>query len=79
MTIPSPSLRPSNFLAVSSVQPVVSELQAQFIAYEQGKVQVAHILQHWDRTQGSLRVQLPPEDAPLVSEDVGSKKQVLDT
>ncbi|XP_035498051.2 hydrocephalus-inducing protein homolog isoform X1 [Scophthalmus maximus] len=55
--------------------PVVSELQAQFIAYEQGKVQVAHILQHWDRTQGSLRVQLPPEDAPLVSEDVGSKKQ----
>nr|XP_019962004.1 PREDICTED: hydrocephalus-inducing protein homolog [Paralichthys olivaceus] len=53
---------------------VVCELQSQFIAYEQSKVQVEHILKHWDRARGLLLVPLPGE-APPGSEDASADKQ----
>ncbi|CAB1432186.1 unnamed protein product [Pleuronectes platessa] len=53
---------------------VVSELQSQFLAYEQSQVQVEHILKHWDRARVLLLVALASE-APPVPEDPPADKQ----
>lgn len=60
----------------SLIQSAVDELQSQFMAYEQTQVQVDHILQHWDRAQLLLLVALPGEEAPPVSEEAPTEKQV---
>lgn len=61
----------------SPTHPVVDELQSQFSSYDHSREQVEHILRHWDRAQGLLLVPVPGEDAPTVSEDATTEKQVI--
>lgn len=54
----------------------MDDLQSQFRAYEQTQEQVEHILQHWDREEGSLLVPLPIDASPAISEMSATEKQV---
>ncbi|KAG7521590.1 hydrocephalus-inducing protein-like [Solea senegalensis] len=49
---------------------LVNELLSLFSAYKLSKMQVEHILQHWDRTQAMLLFPVPQEEAPPVPEEV---------
>ncbi|XP_034444093.1 hydrocephalus-inducing protein homolog [Hippoglossus hippoglossus] len=70
--LPGETLQPGDEL--EGEVSVVSELQSQFIAYEQSRVQVEHILKHWDQARGLLLVSLIREPVP-VPEDPPADKQ----
>ncbi|KAM3592002.1 uncharacterized protein V6R79_011190 [Siganus canaliculatus] len=58
----------------AKIQSSVNELQSQFHVYEQNRAQIEHVLQHWDRTQGTL-VPPPCEEASQRSEDANKPKR----
>ncbi|XP_074533739.1 hydrocephalus-inducing protein homolog [Halichoeres trimaculatus] len=56
-------------------KPVVDELQCLFTEYEQGRDQVEHTLQYWDRAQGLLLVPLLDETIPDKHTPVGKRSK----
>ncbi|XP_049580395.1 hydrocephalus-inducing protein homolog [Syngnathus scovelli] len=65
-------------------KPVIDKLHNMFSAYEKCQIQVEHILQHWDRENGLLRVPLPgqdtsPDDAPAEKQTPAPKKHKKST
>ncbi|XP_061578790.1 hydrocephalus-inducing protein homolog [Cololabis saira] len=61
-------------------QCVVDELQSQFSRYEESQVEVIHVLEHWDRGQGSLSSPLPSRENParLLSVSGATRKKLKD-
>ncbi|XP_077566662.1 hydrocephalus-inducing protein homolog isoform X1 [Stigmatopora nigra] len=46
----------------------IDKLHSMFTAYEKTQILVEHILQHWDRVIGALRVPLPGQEPPVQEE-----------
>ncbi|XP_051916753.1 hydrocephalus-inducing protein homolog isoform X2 [Hippocampus zosterae] len=59
----------------ASEMPTVDKLHGMFNAYEKCQTQVEHILHHWDREKGLLRVPLPGQEPPQSQEDHPAEKQ----
>ncbi|XP_077372587.1 hydrocephalus-inducing protein homolog [Festucalex cinctus] len=55
--------------------PPVDKLHSMFSSYEKIQIQVEHILQHWDRENGLLRVPLPGQEPLPAPEEPPAEKQ----